>query len=190
MMYENPFDNFNIAICDSLCPFFKKLDFTPNGLTTVSLILGILSLYFLWKYNMVGFAIFYYLSYLFDCMDGHYARKYQLVSKGGDMYDHIKDVSVNLCLIYIVWSRYKTDNKTTLIALITIIIFFTLMCAHLGCQERIYPKDESGTLNFSRSMCVGNDATKTIKLTRYFGCGTWCITIIVIVIYLNSKRSR
>ena len=41
-IYENPFDIFLINICEMMNPYFKKLNFTPNGITTLSLIFGIL----------------------------------------------------------------------------------------------------------------------------------------------------
>ena len=34
-----------------------------------------------------------FVGYFFDCMDGHFARKYNMVTEFGDMYDYITDLS-------------------------------------------------------------------------------------------------
>ena len=93
---EHPIDNLNINIGASLSPYFKNLNFTPNTLTTISLITGLLSVYYYTQQNYIYSAILFYISYMFDCWDGYYARRYQMISKFGDKYDHIKDVVVGL----------------------------------------------------------------------------------------------
>jgi phosphatidylglycerophosphate synthase len=184
---ENPIDVYNINLVDKLCPFFNKLKFTPNGITTLSLIFGLLSLWYLWKYNWVGFAVSYYISYLFDCLDGHYARKYKMVSKFGDTYDHVKDVLVMCGIFYILFSRYKVDGKVWKNFVIATVFMSVLMSAQLGCQEKLYPKDESQTLGFTKKLCIG-DPSNTIQFTKWFGCGTWVVYIIGAVWYLDKNR--
>ncbi len=186
--YENPLDNFNIDFVDGMCPLFKKLGMTPNYITTLSLIFGLISLYFLWTYSLIPFAVCYYISYLFDCMDGHYARRYKMVSKGGDMYDHVKDVTVNILLIFVLIYRYPvSDNRIKILVIILALVFFVLMCAHLGCQDRVYVKEESDTLNACKKLCVGNPRIN-IQFTRFFGCGTFIVMVICLVFLLNSYR--
>ena len=92
---ENPIDNILIDICDFILPTLKVLNFTPNILTTISLIFGLLSVYCLFREDKKCFAIFYLVSYFFDCVDGMMARKYNMVSRFGDIYDHTKD-----CLVF------------------------------------------------------------------------------------------
>lgn len=183
---ENPFDVYNISLVDKLCPTFKSLKFTPNGITTLSLIFGLLSLLFLWNYNVLGFGICYYISYLFDCLDGHYARKYNMVSKFGDLYDHIKDVLVVIGIFTILYLRYKKKNNVWRNFILLTIGMTLFMNAQLGCQEKLYPKNESDTLKFAKNLCPGSP-TKTIQITKWFGCGTWIIYIILAVWYLKSK---
>ena len=184
---ENPIDNISIWISDKLCPLFKSLHFTANGITTLSLIFGVLAMYFLWNYKWAYFAICYYISYIFDCMDGHYARKYNMVSKFGDVYDHAKDVIVVIGIIVILFIKYKEKPKVWIIFAIVISIFSILMCAHFGCQEKLYPKSESDTLNFCKALCPGN-ATKNIQVSKWFGLGTWVIVFLFSVKYLVDNR--
>lgn len=182
---ENPLDVYNIKLVDKLCGVFKSFNFTPNGITTFSLIFGLTSLAFLWIRNFVGFAVCYYISYLFDCLDGHYARKYKMVSKFGDTYDHVKDVSVVSGMLVILCMRYKKDPVVWRNFVIATVIMSVLMSAQLGCQERLYPKNESGTLEFTKKLCVGKPE-KSIQITKWFGCGTWTVYMIAAVWYLQS----
>ena len=94
--YENPIDNFLVSIAEKLNPIFYNLGFNPNGITTLSLIFGILFNYYYFnkKYEMA--ATMMMISYFFDCMDGNFARTYNMQTKFGDYYDHIKDVLVML----------------------------------------------------------------------------------------------
>jgi len=184
---ENPIDVANIWLCDKLCPLFHSLKMTANHITTLSLIFGIISLVFLWKYNWIGFAVTYYISYMFDCMDGHYARKYKMVSKFGDYYDHIKDVIVVIGILVILIVRYQVPRKVWVVFTVVLLVFTLLMTAHLGCQEKLYPHDESPALNSSKILCPG-DAKKNIQYTKWFGCGTWTLVTISMVFYLNKNR--
>ena len=126
---------------------------------------------------------------MFDCMDGHYARKYKLVSKFGDYYDHIKDILVVVGLIIVLIIRYKVPRQVWIIFVTILLIFTALMTAQLGCQEKLYPHDESPMLKQSKLLCLGN-AKKNIQYTKWFGCGTWTIMLILSVLYLNRNRIK
>jgi len=184
--HENPFDNYIIDLVDLLCPLFKKMKFTPNGITTLSLIFGVLSIYFLYYYKFTFFSICFLLSYFFDCMDGHYARKYKMISKFGDSYDHFKDWSVGICLLFVVFTKYKINNVTILILIISTFLFAT----HMGCQEKVYEKEkdkkESATLEIFKKLCLGN-CEESIKITRFFGGGTWNILFVFCIFFLKPN---
>ena len=153
---ENPIDN---QILYHKAPFYKifrKLNFTPNDITTLSLILGILSIYCFVVKKFTMSAICYFISYCFDVYDGNYARTYNMVTRFGDYYDHIKDLIVNISLLY-VFIKYTTIKQhTTLIICITCIL---LLCTliHLGCQENyVYINkldSNSEYLSFLQRLC-------------------------------------
>jgi phosphatidylglycerophosphate synthase len=187
---ENPFDIFNIWVGDKLCPLFKSFNMTPNNITTLSLIFGTLSVYYLYKYNFVGFAITYYISYLFDCMDGNYARKYKMVTKFGDYYDHVKDFSIIIGLIITLVLKYKVKKTKWIMVLVIMGIFTLLFLSHFGCQERIYDSEESPTLKFTKSLCPGKDPSKTIQYTKWFGCGTFQIIFLCCIFYISINRKK
>jgi phosphatidylglycerophosphate synthase len=187
---ENPIDNLNIYVADKISPFFKSLGFSPNGITTLSLLFGMLSIYFLYKdYNVWWFAIAYYISYFFDCMDGFYARKYSMVTKFGDAYDHIKDVTVTIGVLTVLYFKNRScPSKVLWIVAAVFFLSLFLSMAHLGCQEKIYNKEgESDALLFTKNLCPG-DPKESIKFLRYFGCGTFTLIVIGLVVYIESSR--
>ena len=110
---ENPIDNAIIDICDPLSEFFHYLHFVPNDITTLSLIFGILSVLLLYRGQTIASVVFYFISYIFDCCDGYYARKYKMCTKLGDIYDHFKDWTVNIMYIY-VSSHFGSNMLCTL----------------------------------------------------------------------------
>lgn len=182
--YENPLDDILIRLSDRLCPVLKKMNFTPNGITTLSLMSGIFSVVFLLRGCITLFVIFYFLSYFFDCTDGHYARKYDMTTDFGDFYDHSKDLTIAVAILVVVYHRNRT--KKGVYAVIAIFIVFTLAgYAHLGCQEKYYGQDESGTLNLGKVLCPGN-AEENMRYTRWFGMGTWVIITVMCVVYLEK----
>jgi phosphatidylglycerophosphate synthase len=189
--YENPIDNINLFFAEFLCPTFKKIGFTPNGITTLSLVFGMLSVHALYTGKLYKFGILYYISYFFDCLDGHYARKYDMITKFGDAYDHVKDFVVTVSIIAVFILRNRDIPRDKMIGVIAIILLaHVCMNSHLGCQEKIYNKEESGTLSHLKYLCPGTreDAMNNIKFTRYFGCATINILMILIIIYVEKTK--
>jgi len=185
---ENPLDNILINICEYTCLYANKYKFTPNILTTISLIFcGISSVLLLNSYYYLA-AFFYLISYYFDCMDGHYARKYNMVTKKGDYYDHFADITKVILILYIL---YSIDSKKFFKIIPFIILFMFLSFIHLGCQELYYDKLESHTLNIFKNLCPVYDQNNktsiinTLKITRYFGTGTFTICLMLAIIFYS-----
>lgn len=190
--YENPLDNLIIDFCQFVCPTFRKLGFTPNGVTTMSLLFGLFAIFCLYKGWVWWFAILYFISYVFDNLDGALARKYNMTSKFGDYYDHIKDIVVVIALIVVLILRNRCSKKVWIIAGIVVGIAFILMTAQLGCQEKIYkktddPTDESPSLSFTTAFCPFNPY-EGCKYLRWFGCGTFVLILIGTIVYMEKTR--
>ena len=186
--YENPIDNVLLDIIEAVSPTFYKLGFNANGITTLSLVFGLLSIFFLYKGSIYLFMISYSISYFFDCMDGYFARRYKCVSKIGDYYDHIKDVTVFIGVLIVVFLRYRCSPITLIIGTIVLVVFFIIMNMYLGCQEKIYAKtksDESPTLEHLKNTCPG-DPENSIKYLRYFGTGTYAVLFIITVFIVHK----
>lgn len=180
---DNPIDNGLIYIADELCPFFKRTGHTPNMITTYSLITGVMSVICLYKGYPIAFGILYAISYFFDCMDGHFARKYSMTSKGGDLYDHIKDVSVYILLGYAVYLKYRKVIKITDLIIISVAIF--LCAVHIGCQQKHLDKDvDDETLDNTKCLCLDK---KMIYYTRWVGMGTLMLVTIALILYIHYR---
>ena len=127
--YENPIDNLIYIIVEKLDPIFYRLNFTPNIITTLSLITGLLSGYYFYKDNILCIPL-YILSYILDCSDGYFARKYNMVTTFGDYYDHISDVIKSIVIFYIIYIKAKPEFKNKIILLI--LSFIILLIYHIS----------------------------------------------------------
>jgi hypothetical protein len=182
--YENPIDNAIINICEWCCPWFKKFNFTPNGITTIGNIFGVIGLFALnYEYPYI-FIISVTLSYFFDCLDGHYARKYDMCSWFGDMYDHISDILFLITYGYLHYTKfyaflYDSTTMGGVVFLLFTVFLLLAMGKHIGCQELWHEKllnlsghaehpHKSSSLNFLKNIAREED----IHWTRYFGIGT------------------
>ena len=179
---DNPFDNILIDIVEWMNPYFKRLHFTPNMITTLSLIFGIIFNIAFYKNYYIFAALSILISYYFDCMDGNYARTYDMQSRFGDLYDHVKDWTVFIIFIIIFFTK-ATSLKFKLICILILIIVCLGTILHAGCTEEYIRKNSKSTMNSIALDCVSFCPNmKTMRWTKYFGCGTLNITIAVIVL--------
>lgn len=181
-IYENPIDNILIDITEILNTLYKFLYFTPNILTFLSLILTLIGIYlFSKKYFIIG-GILHFIGYYFDCADGNYARKYNMVSDNGDKFDHVSDFLKGIYLLYVI-CNLNIKYKTKLFFIIISLVLIYLSLIHLGCQEKIYNKKESPYLNFTKKYCKNES---NIQYTKYVGTGTLQLLVMFMMIYINK----
>ncbi len=181
--YENPIDNILLNITVKLNPVYRYLNFTPNILTTFSLVITLVGLYIYTKNYIILGPILYFIGYYFDCADGNYARKYNMQTTFGDYYDHIADVFKIVVLIYIIY-KSNIKNSTKIFIFIVLLLLIILTQIHLGCQEKIYNNSyESYTLSMLKPLCY--DESNIIYI-RYFGTGTLYFIIMLILIFLKD----
>ena len=172
--------------------FFKNLHLNPNDITTLSLIFGILSIIFLYKGKTIISISCYFISYIFDVLDGYYARKYNMCTKFGDLYDHIKDWTVNITYGYILFIRNKNKLTTSQWIFVLICIFLLIGCQsiYFGAQERYYgKKDLCPSLAWLGSIVKTKEqAKKLLSVIRFFGCGTFIIFVMIFTVYIEYKK--
>jgi phosphatidylglycerophosphate synthase len=171
---ENIFDNVFIYIGEYFVDDFHDAGYTPNMITTLSLVTGLLTALLLSYSNYISASVMFLISYIFDCMDGTMARKFNMVSVFGDYYDHISDIS-KLLIIFIV--LYNNDSQKFLILLPFIIVFSILLLTHMGCQEQVHNEDTSPSLSVTRHLCT---VEQNIQYTKWFGCGTFVVLMVIV----------
>jgi len=172
---ENPIDNAILDFVDDTNPIYKTINFTPNILTTLSLMMTIIALHLYIKGYHLFAAIFYLIGYYYDCADGHFARTYNMTTTFGDYYDHISDFAKGF-LILLIFHSYANNFPIYFIVFLT---FFILTAMHIGCQEKIYNNNEHTILDVSKYLCSDE---KNIRYTRYFGAGTFNVVIALMLL--------
>jgi len=186
--YDDPIDSLFSDYSEKLNPYFKKMNFTPNGITTLSFIFGLLAIYAYIKSNYLLCSILYLIGYFFDCMDGNYARTYNMSSKFGDIYDHLTDVIVNLALLYLIVFNIKVSRKFKYIGISILVLFYIITLYYLACQEKYLSKiNNSDILALVTPKC---NNTEDLIILRYFGCGMFniCVAIFLLLHYFFLKK--
>ena len=157
-------------------PIWKKFNFTPNHLTTISIIFGGLSSYYVYKDNRILGAILFIIAYFFDCCDGNYARTYNMVTKFGDKYDHYGDLVKLFTMLLILYFK----NKIKLLSYMPYIIIISILSTiHLGCQQQIYNSSNDEVMNNFIKLCPNKEY---IIYTRYFGLATGLIYSLYLIV--------
>lgn len=185
--HECPVDNVIYTLIDPLSCICNTLGITPHMITTISSIFGILAIYFLCDHKFTPFIIMFSLYYLLDLLDGYHARKYNMCSKLGDYYDHIRDALILLPIFVIVFGRlYQRKMWNCLIILMVSLLLFQL---HMSCQELHVENTPTDHDCHSETLAVIKSCqSKTwIGTTRHFGMGTF-IVVLVILIYINERK--
>ena len=175
-----------------LSEFFHYLHFVPNDITTLSLIFGILSVLLLYRGQTIASVVFYFISYIFDCCDGYYARKYKMCTKLGDIYDHFKDWTVNIMYIYVLYTcnKEKLSKKQWITVLFLFLFLICLQLLHFAAQERYHNKlDDIPSLGWlGYFVKTKEQAINVLSVTRFFGCGTFIVTVIAFTVYIQYKK--
>ena len=124
---ENHIDLLLLHVSNIINPYFFATNHTPNIITTYSFLFGLLSCYFLYKGKISLFVISFIVSYFFDICDGNYARRYDMVTSFGDLYDHISDIIVFIILTSIIITKYNHVISGLEIAIFLISFYLMLI---------------------------------------------------------------
>lgn len=175
-------------ISDKISPSLKKISnnkLTPSTITAIRLLVFIISIYNIYLENYLLGAILFNIYYFMDCLDGSYARKYDMVTIFGDYFDHVVDT---ICFtIILLMILYKFQINYILIVLILLInsVF------HIGCEEqyiKLQNSNHNNTLNIMRSTCKfkKKDMENYLTYGGFFGAGTLHIVIGILIYYYKS----
>jgi len=198
---ECPLDDIILKyIVTPINPIFYSLGATPNILTGVSGIFGLLSIYYAYTSDYILSALFIAISYIFDCFDGNFARKYDMVTEFGDWFDHIKDITVLILLLLVLSFKKGVKSSTKILLFIGFIVLLLMTNCYILHQEDYYHtffpgNEKSDTLRvFSdliRSMFPEKDLRlfeERFKYTKYCGCSTVYVYVVFVLLFFNSKK--
>lgn len=111
-----------------LFPFFQKAKITPNYITAAGGVFIFLAIYFLYTSNHVIFVILTLLHFFADLLDGAYARYTEQVSKSGQRFDRLVDIS-SLFLIYVVTYLQTDSNSLSVLIIVNMILVLVELAA-------------------------------------------------------------
>ena len=176
-------------ISSLISPSLKKFSnnkLTPNMITTSRIFVFILSIYNLYIGDYIYSAILLNIYYFMDCLDGYYARKYDMVTVFGDYLDHITDISCYAIVLMIIFYNFQINY----ILILLILLFNSLL--HIGCEERYIKENDNGshdnTLNVIRDTCTLKEKKmkQYLDYGGYFGTGFKFLYISILFVYFKS----
>lgn len=186
---DNPFDLMLYRHIDDTLPLYKALGFTPNGLTTVSLLLGLFTAYAVYHRHFLVAALTWFLSYYYDCADGKMARRYHMTSAYGDWYDHASDWVKHGALFYVLFLLLRRPSTQRFMAVAVTVLFLLLgLIAHqMSCQERFTDTSQtSQSLAFLQMLSTSADqCQRNMPVTRYFTPGTVTVYLCLLILFLG-----
>ena len=197
LKYENPVDKIFMSYATQNMHMYHDIGFTPNGITTLSILFSLLSVHFLVNKQYELSALCFLINYYYDCMDGAMARCYDEVTKFGDYYDHISDI-INIIIFILITTCYynkKCSSSDAVYVFMTMITLSVLILVHVGFQEIYYDKEKNSGDFFSdllRSYGIDTkeDAEKYMPYTRYFGCGTYNLALAGFIFMLRYCKNQ
>jgi len=175
--FENPIDYLIInQLCEPISEYIHEYypNVTPNMITFIGLICGLLSILCLFHNFYVFAFILFWIGYILDCLDGYYARKFKMQTKFGDYFDHIRDYIVNTLIVFVILSKLRKNEQFIFIFLF--IIIFTGMNMHVACQN-----NETSILSGMSKICPEKEY---LYILKHLGCGSYMLFISLSFLYL------
>lgn len=185
---DNPLDDVILRLTDAMMPALRATGHTPNIITGYSAVFGAAAVWALLRGHQVACAVLFMVSYFFDCVDGHFARTYDMVTPLGDKLDHIKDITVGAALALVLLTKYAVPWWGWAASALA----YLLMLSHFGCQQLSYEArstHDNETLDVTRRLCPDQpQPERAMRYTRWFGAGTSQL-VFVAVILLAPRRA-
>lgn len=184
---DNHIDSLFIAITDAISPALKASGHTPNVLTTYSFGSALLAVTALHHGHVAAFVGLWTLEYFWDCADGHYARKYGMVTKAGDVYDHVTDLVSLAALVVVAHKRYAAPPWIV----VGVLALVALNVVHMGCQQKYYGGGSRGgsgeSMDSFQRVCPD---TSWLRFTRWLSHGTTHLLLVLAVLYMEKYHRR
>lgn len=137
---------------------------TPNHLTLISYLSGIMAIYCLIHRYLILYSFFIIIAVVFDYYDGIMARRYDMETEFGDIFDHYTDVFTFGGVLVVLLYNYKMYRYPLL--LVFYLLYLLLVSLQIICMEVVYDsrnnrKVDAPTLKMMKKYCpnakmVGN----------------------------------
>ena len=126
------------TIIDPLVNIAYKLNLRPNIITTITLIIRLFIIYSIYYNKNKEYIVpLFTLSWITDCMDGHLAKQYDLVTKFGAIYDVLVDIFTCCIIFFLIYCKYYQKNKKPfVIFVIVLILCFIIGSLKTKCYEK------------------------------------------------------
>ena len=212
---DSPIDYlFYLPFADLLLYPLRTIGFTPNIITVLSFITSLLGSYHILLNNRILSVILLNISYIFDCLDGKMARKYNMGSDFGMQLDLVSDNIGMIVLMICFFTKYKSKE----LILISLILYYlnskwygineAISCYKCNGHDNFYKMAQDKFKNNNSLMTKlylfiiklayksyklnfpkydSKKMEKSIGFYRYFGPGT--IFPLISLFILNTKSS-
>ncbi|UOF88961.1 CDP-alcohol phosphatidyltransferase family protein [Fodinisporobacter ferrooxydans] len=136
-------------------PLVKKTDISPNALTIIGILLGLISAasYMIGSpFSLLLGCLFYQMCYFFDCIDGEVARLRKKSSKGGEWLDIGLNYAMALCNIAVVFGMFQSDSSFILgiILFAMFIITFSMILSSEGALLVFHQSASTATVSMRK----------------------------------------
>ena len=118
--------------------FLQIPGLTPNVVTLMAFILGLISAVLAWKGIINYSAIFYYLTFVFDFVDGKIARTTGQVSALGYKWDYRVDRAILILMSFSYISLFNRLHQPKELMLLVVYVFLFLYLDVLSFTSYIY----------------------------------------------------
>jgi hypothetical protein len=190
---ENPFSVLVLKMVDPMVSRMHEAGFSPNMVTTLSLVFGLLAILAVRARHPGVAAAMYLFSYYFDCLDGPIARRYDQVTHFGDLYDHGKDIIIVVWLLIEIQRQYPITWSVWLLFLLVILgamvhmgfveSFNSICCGVANENNFLRICTRISEKFYSASDC--ETLRKRMRITRWFSDGSFVFLIIAYLIYVS-----
>ena len=180
--YENPLDKLLFKIASPLVDVCHSVGLTPNDVTAVSFAAGVFSLHFFRQLHPGAAVACWSLNYLCDTIDGMFARRYDMETPFGDMFDHVTDVVTYAGVFGI--ATHKVLGGSPWVPLAVGAALALCAVGHMTCQEAYVKDAHQKVAMLNAGWC--SDPTN-LSWTRFVGVGTLNLYL-MFMIWFYCKR--
>ena len=159
-------------LSNNLLPFFHELNFKPNDVTILSLLFTLIGLYFYLKDKNILGITFFLIGFIFDCMDGQMARKYNQGSTYGMILDNVCDMIKIILLIPIIIYKLIKKNKIKklliLLFLLLLFNFFFIKNSYMNYAILSYQKYNNDNFYFTKEIEIKNSNLENKIISKLY----------------------